>query len=206
MITLCSFALFFILAFSNRDHNNNDIIKTKGIVIVDNNGKPRIILGAPVSKVSGRIRTDDLYGISYLDASGIDRLTFGQEPAPMTPEGLKERRVPGVGILIHDKQGIERGGYGVLDDEMAVLTLDWPKTGEAIALSSGKDFSGIGIFHKSKLGEYREALTIGNIASKKQTFLKVVDTNYVDRFRMEADAAKNVVLKKYNESGKEIKD
>lgn len=89
---------------------------------------------------------------------------------------------------------------------MAVLTLDWPKTGEAIALSSGKDFSGIGIFHKSKLGEYREALTIGNIASKKQTFLKVVDTNYVDRFRMEADAAKNVVLKKYNESGKEIKD
>lgn len=108
MITLCSFALFFILAFSNRDHNNNDIIKTKGIVIVDNNGKLRIILGAPVSKVSGRIRTDDLYGISYLDASGIDRLTFGQEPAPMTPEGLKERRVPGVGILIHAKQGIER--------------------------------------------------------------------------------------------------
>lgn len=203
-VTILFLTLFFIMAFSNRNSDDKEILKAKGLIIVDEQGKPRIILGAPINKLEDRKRTDNLFGISYLDSNGIDRLTFGQEPAPMTSEGLKERRTQGVGILIHDKEGIERGGYGVLDDDMALLTLDWPKTGEAIALSSGNDFSGIGVFHKSKIGEYREALTIGNIASKKQTFIKVVDTTYTDRFRLEANGTENVNIRTFEKDGKEI--
>jgi len=202
-ICIFLFALTIFYAFQNQD-KKDEIIKAKGIIIVDNNGNPRIIMGAPIKNVNGRQRTDELMGISYLDETGIDRLTFGKEPNPMTTDGLKPRRVQGVGILIQDKQGIERGGYGVLDDETALLSLDWPKTGEAIAISSGKDFSGIGLFHKSKLGEYREALTIGNIASKKQTFMKIVDTAYNDRFRIEAVGGENVKLKKFDGKGNKI--
>lgn len=197
------FLLTLFFAFKNQDRQD-EIIKAKGIIIVDSKGNPRIIMGAPIKNINGRKRTDELTGISYLDENGIDRVTFGKEPNPMTSQGIKERRVGGAGILIHDAQGIERGGYGVLDDETALLTLDWPKTGEAIAISSGKDFSGIGLFHKSKVGEYREALVIGNIVSKKQTFMKIVDTAYNDRFRIEANGNENVKIKKLDDKGNDI--
>jgi hypothetical protein len=60
------------------------------------------------------------------------------------------------------------------------------------------------LFHKSKVGEYKEALTIGNIASKNQTFLKVVDTAYQDRFMIEANGIENVKILKYDQKGKQI--
>lgn len=184
--------------------SNDDILRVKGLIIEDAQGRARIIMGAPAPKVPGRTRTDDFTGIAYMDENGADRLTFGKEPDPMTAGGIKPRYVGGVGILIHDKAGVERGGYGVLDDDRALLTLDWPKTGEALALSADDHFAAIGLFHWSKPGVYREALTMGVIRKSQQSFLKITDTGGTEQLRVQTDSTQPPLIKQYNSAGKEI--
>lgn len=180
-----------------------DILRVKGLIVEDSQGRPRIVLGAPIPITSGRKRTDALTGIVYLDSSGIDRLTIGQEPDPMTAEGIKPRRVGGVGILIHDKEGVERGGYGVLDDQTAILTLDWPKSGEAVAISSNEQFSAVGLFHRSEPGSYREALTLGVMRKGEQSFVKVTDAKDVQRLRLQTVGSEAPILQRFDAKGKE---
>lgn len=184
--------------------SNDDILRVKGLIIEDGQGRARIIMGAPAPKVPGRIRTDDLTGIVYIDENGADRLTFGKEPDPMTPDGIKPRYVGGAGILIHDKEGVERGGFGVLNDDRALLTLDWPKTGEALALSADNHFAAIGLFHWSKPGVYREALTMGVIKKAQQSFLKITDTGGTEQLRVQTDSTQPTLIKQYNKKGEEI--
>jgi hypothetical protein len=183
---------FVSLAFQNKE---KDMLDVKGIIIRDNEGRPRIVMGAPAKGIKGRKRQDELVGIVYLDENGNDRISFGKQPDPMTPEGIVPRRIGASGILIHDKEGIERGGYGVLDDDMAILTLDWPKSGEAVALSSSNAFSAVGIFHKTKVGEYKEAITIGTIPNQSYSFIRFSDTSYNERFLIDAKGMNNVEVK-----------
>lgn len=202
----CSLA-FIALAISSRvigSPDADDILRVKGLIIEDVQGRPRIVLGAPIPLTSGRKRTDALTGIVYLDSSGIDRLTIGREPDPMTAEGIKPRRVGGVGILIHDKEGVERGGYGVLDDQTAILTLDWPKSGEAVAISSNEQLSAVGLFHRSEPGSYREALTVGVMRKGEQSFVKVTDANDVQRLRLQTVGSEEPVIQRFDTKGEEI--
>ncbi|NIF05086.1 hypothetical protein F3J23_06485 [Chryseobacterium sp. Tr-659] len=191
------------LSFQKTEIGKGGVLEAKGLIIKDEQGHPRIVIGAPLKKIKDRTRPDELYGIVYLDENGRDRITIGKDPDPMTPKGIFPRRTGGAGILLHDKDGIERSGYSILDDDMAVLTLDWPKTGEAIALSSGNNFSGIGVFHKSDIGKYREAVTIGVLAEKKQSFLKICDSMTNIRAMITQENMKNPELKHYDKNGKE---
>ncbi len=184
--------------------STGDILRVKGLVIEDSQGRPRIIMGAPAPKVAGRKRVDELVGIAYLDESGADRLTFGQSPDPMTPDGIKPRRVGGAGILIHDKEGIERGGYAVLDDQTALLTLDWPKTGEAIAISSNNQFSAIGLFHRSELGTYREAITLGAFQNNEQSYIMITDSAGTQRLRLETTGSEEPLFQRFDKNGVQI--
>ncbi len=202
VITIAVLPILLLLMYFQKSERN--ILEVNGLIVKDEQGKPRIVIGAPAKNVKGRNRPDELYGIAYIDENGNDRLTFGKEPDPMTPNGILPRRVQGAGILIHDKEGIERGGYGVLDDSTALLTLDWPKTGEAIALSSNNNFSAIGLFHRSSIGQYREAVTIGTIPNKSLTFLRFSDTLYKQRLLIEGSGLNNIELKKFNKEGRSI--
>lgn len=200
LITIVAMITTFILYTLNKEEN--EILDVKGIIVRDNENNPRIVLGAPASSIKGRKRQDEIMGIVYLDEYGNDRLTFGKEPDPMTPDGIIPRQVDATGILIHDKEGIERGVYGVSDDDRALLTLDWPKTGEAIALTADKNFAAIGLFHKSKIGQYREAVTIGNIPKQQYSFIRISDTLYNERFLIDTKAANNIEVKKMDINGK----
>ena len=177
------------------------ILRVHGLIIEDDAGRPRIALGAPLQETSGRQRTDELIGIAYIDESGADRLTFGKLPDPMTAEGIKPRRSPGAGVLIHDKDGVERGGYSVLDDNTALLTIDWPKTGEAAVMSSGDGFSGIALFHKSGLGVYREAITFGVESDGDKAFAKLTDTASVEKLSIRASGTNDPVVLRLDKNG-----
>ncbi|HEX9931722.1 MAG TPA: hypothetical protein VGB08_02650 [Allosphingosinicella sp.] len=181
------------------------VLRLRGLVIEDSAGRPRIVMGAPAPAVAGRNRRDALTGIVYIDENGADRLTFGREPDPMTERGIVPRRVQGAGILIHDRQGIERGGYAVLDDESAILTLDYPRTGEGIALSANERFAAVGVFHRSPLGQYREAVTMGAIRDGEQSFIKMTDTAQNERWRVEARGAGEPRLLVYGAGGREVR-
>jgi hypothetical protein len=127
----------FLMGFKNNKEQNQDIIKTKGIIISDENGKDRILIGAPFPYSKDRIRTDfekskkawagrfggkfDWYknnksitnkgnGMLILDENGYDRVAVGS-PVPSSYIG---RIAQEYGISVNDESGGERGGWGLL--------------------------------------------------------------------------------------------
>jgi hypothetical protein len=119
----------------------------------------------------------------------------------MTAEGIKPRRMGSAGILIHDRDGLERGGYSVLDDGMAALTIDWPKSGEAVSMAANKDFAALAAWHHSPPGQYREAVTIGSIKKSQTGFIRLSDTNLKERILLSANGAGQPELDVYDEKG-----
>ena len=115
-----------------------DIIRVKGIVIEDANGKDQILIGAPVPNSKDRIRTDtvkvrkymankvyddvDQYmkwykdykhsanGIVFMNEEGFDRVLVGEN---LADPNVGVRMFENSGILWNDKFGMEKGGAGV---------------------------------------------------------------------------------------------
>lgn len=180
------------------------ILRVRGLIVEDAAGRPRIVLGAPTANIAGRARQDVLTGIAYLDESGADRITIGALPDPMTAQGIRPRRTGGAGLLIHGTDGVERGGYSVLDDGTALLTIDWPGTGEGVAVSANDRFAGVGIFHRSPPGLYREAVTIGAIRENEEGFVKLTDSEGSQRVRLQLREAGTPLLMTYDAAGRRL--
>jgi hypothetical protein len=115
---------------------DSDLVRTRGIVVQDEAGRDRILIGAPFPHSPHRIRTDsakareawadELGGEDYmrwyrdykhsgnglllLNAAGHDQLVLGDDlPDPNIGERIS---VP-TGLLWNDTLGFERGGLGL---------------------------------------------------------------------------------------------
>ena len=162
-----SVILLLLFGFGINKSGNPDIITTKGIIIKDQNGIDRILIGAPVPYSKDRVRTDttlvrkywasrfgenaDQYmqwyseyyhgteGIIILNEEGFDRVLVGDK---LADSNVGKRMFEASGITWNDKQGYELGGAGVntLSDgsARAVVGLDNPE-GEAIHLVAMED-------------------------------------------------------------------
>jgi hypothetical protein len=104
------------------------VLRTRGIIIEDAQGRPRILLGAPVAKVEGRKDQEDIYGMIVVGENGADRIIVCY-PLP----GAQRQGEAAGGVLLVDARGAERGGYVAADNGEVVLTLDGTKD-EAIKL------------------------------------------------------------------------
>jgi hypothetical protein len=109
----------------------------RGLIVEDSQGRPRILIGAPFPSVKERTRQDArTTSILFLDEEGHDRLTLGEELEPQiggkVPVSV-HRIASGVGVVIHDGTGDERGTFGWLSNGRALITLDRPGT-EAFAV------------------------------------------------------------------------
>ena len=116
-------------------HMAEDLLKTKGIVIWDEQGNERILIGSPIPYAKNRIRTDSIRakenwafmhpeymnfykgynhsanGILILDENGYDRIVIGsQTPDP----NIGPRIAPASGLILNDEMGFERSGYAIL--------------------------------------------------------------------------------------------
>lgn len=142
------------------------IIRARGIIIEDQAGRERILIGAPIPAARNRVRTDSarvarlwarrfpnpaeymgyyknyrhsLHGMLVLDENGFDRLAVGDS----TPDPNIGRRIgPATGIEINDQEGFERSGYGLLNVEgqyRVVLGLDSKRGTEGMALTLRDD-------------------------------------------------------------------
>jgi hypothetical protein len=126
--------LIALLSFTTK--KETDVIRTKGIVIVDSLGRERIIIGTPIPYTASRVRTNmdkavkawgkdgeqsfkswyskldhSVNGIVMLDEEGFDRLAIGQTvPDP----SIGKRIGVATGIMINDQNGDERTGYALL--------------------------------------------------------------------------------------------
>ena len=119
---------------------NQEIIRTKGIIIEDSAGRDRILIGSPIPVSPTRVRDDtakvrkawaalmggDRYmgwyksysneanGIVFLNENGFDKVIIGEK----TPDpNIGTRIAKSSGIVINDDQGFERSGYGILKME-----------------------------------------------------------------------------------------
>jgi len=143
-----------------QSNNSANILRARGLVIVDEQGRERILLGAPIPPAANRVRTDlarvkeiwskrfpaqymkwyqeyrhDVNGLLVLDEKGFDRVAIGdQVPDP----NIGKRIGPEAGIIINDEQGFERTGYGLIkagDFYRVVRGLDSAKGQEGLTLA-----------------------------------------------------------------------
>ncbi len=115
----------------------NNILKVRGIIVVDSNGVERVWMGAPAT----------------------DPLVFGRRLN--RGEGFN-------GILLFDKTGTERSGYGTFDNSNSVgITLD--ESGRMVANFIAQDAGGVKL---TILDEYDNQIGLGT--SHKGPYLKML--------------------------------
>ncbi|MFD2034044.1 hypothetical protein ACFSKL_04535 [Belliella marina] len=127
--------LILVLSFLVYNLYDQEIIRTKGIIVEDEHGRDRILIGAPIPESKDRVRTDlkkveeywagqygeqymewykDYYhgtnGMVVMDEHGIDKLLVGDKLADANG-GV--RISESTGIIWNDENGMERGGVGV---------------------------------------------------------------------------------------------
>lgn len=168
LIIVCLLSQFF---FSFREADENKILRAKGIVIVDDHGRERILIGAPLPQAGNRVRTDTARvralwsqrfgnanqymkwykdydhkanGILILDEQGYDKVCLGDgvPDANIGPRIGKQ-----TGLIFCDNEGFERGGIGVINvgdkQNRVVMALD----GE-----NGTDATGISVMEDGETG------------------------------------------------------
>ncbi len=108
-------------------------LRLRGLIIEDEHGQERILLGAPVPDIEGRIRRDLTTSLIFLDEKGIDRLVVGHVPDPLIKGQIQERS-PAVGMAFNGHDGNERGGIGVFDNGVAGLAFDYLSGKEAVGM------------------------------------------------------------------------
>ncbi len=139
-------AALLACALSSFRSPEDEVLRARGLVIVDAQGRDRILIGAPVPASDERIRTDlekakaswgKVYGgdmepyrkvengtngILILDEAGHDRIALG-DPAPDPPNG--PRIAPATGLQINGADGFEVAGIGNFPSlKRTVLGLD----------------------------------------------------------------------------------
>ncbi len=126
----------FSLAFIKTD--KFELIRTKGIIIEDENGKDRILIGAPIPRSKDRVRTDtnlvkkyfaseinpkdpkkymewyknyrhSAFGMVVMNEKGIDVVQIGDK---LSDPNVGRRIFLPTGILLNNQKGLEVGGFG----------------------------------------------------------------------------------------------
>lgn len=164
-IIIC-FVGLFSLGFTKI--NKFDIIRAKGIIIEDEKGKDRILIGAPIPFSKDRVRTDtslvrkfwaskifpknpnkymEYYknyyhstnGMVIMNETGFDRVLLGDK---LADANTGKRNFEAAGISWNDKEGFELGGAGVNTTEdgksRGVIGLD-DTDGEALHIVTLED-------------------------------------------------------------------
>lgn len=161
--TSAAFAILLLavplLAFMQ--NSTSSVLRVRGLIVEDAEGRERILIGAPLPAAAHRIRTDpdkvqaawgarfpdmnwydnldhSANGILILDEQGHDRIAIG-DPTPDPNYG--QRIAPSVGINLNDELGCERSGWGYFPElDQVGFGLD-RQSGEGLNLFLMKDGS-----------------------------------------------------------------
>ncbi len=204
LISIASvFALFLLVSFAT---GKNDIIRTKGIIVEDSNGKPFIMMGSPIPQEKLRDRKDPLAGLVFLDDKGIDRLYMGKDGKLQMGGELVDRNSEGWSYIINDTVGDERGGFGFSDDEDRIgLGLDYGgKDGlEAIYLNASQEGAYI-LINANVAKGVRDRIVLWHDTPNDLTQIKVGDKLSDDRLLLKASGGKPALVHKRDGVRKDI--
>jgi len=186
------------------DSKPAEVLRARGLIIEDEAGVPRILLGAPVPRVKERKRTDPTTGIVLLETSGADRLQLGAVGGPQMGGKVNPRQSPAVGLMVNDPSGDERAGFGVFENGQCGWGLDYPSQREAIvaAVMPGSGFAGIMIAADKEESPERALLSTTGAG---ETALKLSDAKGMERATLGVDD-KSPSLKILDEHGRVLND
>lgn len=172
-----------IVSFGFAKTDKFDLIRAKGIIIEDENGKDRILIGAPVPFSKDRVRTDtnlvrkyfagDIYpkdpnqymewykkyrhsafGMVVMNEKGIDVMQAGDQ---LSDPNVGRRIFLPTGILLNNQKGLEVGGFGT-------HTFDDGRSGVALGLDDPGN--GREAFHALVLSDGTRALILQDANGK----------------------------------------
>jgi len=183
----------FSRARSGETSKQANVLRVRGLIIEDDERRPRILIGAPTPTIAGRKRPEGVDGIVLLGANGVDRIVIsypGLEPQVMGKVEKRSIAVPSAGLVINDSGGNERAGFGVSDDGARIsLGLDYADR-DAMGLLVSPGFSGLAIFARN--GERNDQVTIG-VLKDGTSMAKLADSNGDEHIM--AEARKDAPLK-----------
>ncbi len=171
----------FVLGFTKT--NKFDLIRAKGIIIEDENGKDRILIGAPIPYSKNRVRTDtslvrkyfsteiypkdpdkymewykkyrhSAFGMVVMNEKGLDVMQLGDQ---LSDPNVGRRIFLPTGILLNNQKGLEVGGFGT-------HTFDDGRSGVALGLDDPAN--GREAFHAVVLSDGTRALILQDAAGK----------------------------------------
>lgn len=206
IIILIAVCLSAALTGRVKAESSSNVLRARGLVIEDQRGHARVILGAPVPAVHERKRQDSLTdSMIFLDEDGNDRLTLGEGPNPKANGKILHRIATFFGVLIHDNHGDERGGYGWLTNGRAVLTLDRPGLDAWAAVVDDKTgFAGMRVEYPPDVARDSTAIEIGTQANT--ALFRLIDIKESNRAVLRLGANGLPAFQVFDEAGRPTRD
>jgi hypothetical protein len=153
--------------------SQEDIVRVRALIVLDEEGRERIVLGAPIPDLRSGTRESVANGMVILGENGRDRVVVGSRMA--------KRIAPASGIQINGPEGNERARFGYLDNGRVVFGLDY-ENGEAVTLAVRPDGSaGVRVNGRNR----RPRAFLGTTALDTMTRLVLFDTAGTERVRID---------------------
>jgi len=194
IVILIGVLVWFII---DSKESSKDVIYTKGLVIQDEEGNPRIKMGFPFDN-ENRIRKDTLNGIVFLDEKGMDRIHLGQHGKLYLGGKYYERLNEGWSLFFNDSKGEERSGYGFSDDDNSVgLGMDYGGEygGEAIYLYAAPKIAFMTINADIQEGKgIRDRIVLWHETDKDLSIAKISDSERDGRIVLKTERGKEPKL------------
>jgi hypothetical protein len=188
------------------------VLRLKGLIIEDNQGRARVLLGAPFPVVRDRLRQDSTSTtMLFLDEEGHDRFSIGQGINPPQIKGKVPPHIhrignaTGYGLTIYDPQGNERGGMGFLSNgstvNRATFALDRPG-GDAIGamVDDTTGFAGLVALYPRNVASDVNGVLLGTQEDK--AFVTLKDAHDRERATYEIGPSQIPFLRVFDEQGK----
>ena len=188
---------------------DDGILRGRGVILSDENGRARVLIGAPFPESKDRVRQDSrTASIIFLDEQGHDRLVVGEElQAQMNGKVPTDRhRIgSGYGMTLQDLQGNERGGMGFLSNGRAVISLDRP-TGDAWGafVDDKTGFAGTLSIYDRSVGDGATGIFSGT--QGKRAFMMFKGLDDLPRAELAVGADQKATFTISNDQGKAGKD
>ena len=115
----------------------DQVLRVRGVAVVDSLGRERVLIGAPLARLSRNRRLASAEGLVVLDTAGQLLTAVGyNNPLVLSGDRTGRRIGASTGLTVYDpRTGAERGGMGAFQDGRANACLDYEGDKEAVCLS-----------------------------------------------------------------------
>ncbi|MCE9594405.1 MAG: hypothetical protein K8S98_09435 [Planctomycetes bacterium] len=183
----------------SRTASDDGWLHVRGVIVEDELGRPRVVLGAPIGKLAGRARSDETVGLIVLSPDGRDVLELGRVGGPQMGGKVQPRMSPATGLTFADARGNERGGIGVFDNGQAGWGLDYDG-GEGLVALVDPERKIAGFVLQAPSGENTQRAAL--LTTPNGTTFELSDGAARPRFQVEAPTTGDARVQVLDAEGK----